>query len=229
MNLTYVTAPIPMEELKKYFVNKDTFFVIDYSKSQLKGSKLLVYLSNLDLPVDVVNFDNELLKEYFYSSNIVNIPTLESVAIDLLLEYKEISDTKLYEQFIKDNAEILELWKSKLDSLSLFNLYTISDDNLKNYVTSYPENKTNSLEGINFLSLIRNEKFFQWYKKVDESSLFYYSTYFNEYMFKGKNLYSFWANTNNPMFLLTYGIAAGLVKPGEYIEAKQSSIQELKV
>jgi hypothetical protein len=26
-------------------------------------------------------------------------------------------------------------------------------------------------------------------------------------MFKGKNLFSFWANENNPLFLLTWGIA----------------------
>lgn len=229
MNLTHVIAPIPLEELKKYFVNKDIFFVIDYSQSQLKGSKFLIYLGNLDLPVDVVNFDNELLKEYFHSSNIVNIDALETVAIEILFEYKGISDSNFYKEFIEENIEILEIWKSKLDSLTLYNLYTVSDDSLKNYVTSYPENKTNSLEGINFLSLIRHEKFFEWYQKVDESSLFYYSTYFNEYMFKGKSLYSFWANDNNPMFLLTFGIATGFVKPAEYAEAIRINTEELKV
>ena len=28
-------------------------------------------------------------------------------------------------------------------------------------------------------------------------------------MFKGKNLYSYWANDNNPLFLLTVSIANG--------------------
>ena len=29
-------------------------------------------------------------------------------------------------------------------------------------------------------------------------------------MFRGKNLYSYWANENNPLFLITFGISEGL-------------------
>jgi hypothetical protein len=47
-------------------------------------------------------------------------------------------------------------------------------------------------------------------------------------MFKGKNLYSYWANNSNPMYLLTVGIAEQLFKNEEYTQAKQNSIKELK-
>ena len=47
MNVIETTAPIKIEELKKYFADKETFYVIDYANSDLKGSKLLTYLSNL--------------------------------------------------------------------------------------------------------------------------------------------------------------------------------------
>jgi hypothetical protein len=48
-------------------------------------------------------------------------------------------------------------------------------------------------------------------------------------MFKGQNLYSFWANENNPMFLLTWGIAVGEVAPDEYVTLLKESIKEINV
>ena len=41
MNFIKTTAPISIDNLKKYFVDKDTFFLIDYKNSALNGSKLL--------------------------------------------------------------------------------------------------------------------------------------------------------------------------------------------
>jgi hypothetical protein len=35
-------------------------------------------------------------------------------------------------------------------------------------------------------------------------------------MFKGSNLFSYWANLNNPMFLLTSSIAGGHIDTQEY-------------
>ena len=40
-------------------------------------------------------------------------------------------------------------------------------------------------------------------------------------------MYSYWANENNPLFLLTYGIAEGLVTGVSYNTAKQKTIEEL--
>jgi hypothetical protein len=50
MKIIETTAPVKIEELKKYFADKDTFYLIDYANSDLKGTKLLTYLSNLDIP-----------------------------------------------------------------------------------------------------------------------------------------------------------------------------------
>lgn len=228
MEIINTTAPIAIEELKKYFVNKETFFVIDYENSDLKGQKLLTYLGNLDLPIDIVNFDLNLVQDYFLSTNLVSIPSLEEIAISILFEFKKISETNDYQEFIETNNEILELWKSKLDSLTLYNLYTIQTSDFQNYVESFPKNNTNDLKGINFISLLKNESFFEWFKIIDEDTLSFYETYFNDYMFKGKNLYTYWANENNPMFLLTRGIASGDVIGKDYFEAKTKSIEELK-
>ena len=84
------TAPIAIENLKKYFADKETSYVIDYANSELKGEKLLVYLGNLDLPADIEFETKEDLEEmilaYASSTFIVNIQSLEIAMLNLLLE-----------------------------------------------------------------------------------------------------------------------------------------------
>jgi hypothetical protein len=47
-------------------------------------------------------------------------------------------------------------------------------------------------------------------------------------MFKGKNLYSYWANENNPMFLLTFNIAEGTITGDEYFANIKETIKEIE-
>ena len=49
-------APIPIEELKEYFNDDSIVFNINYANSTLKGNKLLTYISNLDIPVQLSGF-----------------------------------------------------------------------------------------------------------------------------------------------------------------------------
>ena len=210
-------APIAIEDLKKYFVDKSITYVIDYTNSKLKGTKLLTYISNLDIPCDI-GFTNkheqeELLKEYLNSSVLCSIPSLEILTINLLLEYKEIdieNNSILYKNFIEDNLEIVRKWESKLDSLTLYNMYSVNSTEMQEFAKGFPEDDTEELTGINFLSLLKHEPFYIYYSKVKESNLKFYKKYFNEYMFKGKNLYSYWATENNPLFMITFGISEGI-------------------
>ena len=209
-------APINLEQLKSYFSDKDQYFSIDYGKSTIKGKTLLTYLSNLDVPCDI-NFSSstqeefdELKVDYLHSPTLVNIQSLEYFMINLLLESRGLTHEKVLTKFIEENKDIIESWNKKIDSLTLYNFYTIDDDTFKKYVESYPIDETSSLEGVNFLSLLKHEDFYLLFEKVDDKNLKYYKNYFNEYMFKGKNLFSFWANENNPLHVLTYSISAQL-------------------
>jgi len=217
MNIIETIVPISIDNLKKHFTDKETFYLIDYKNSELKGKKLLTYLSNLDLPSDIKEPDLELIKEYLHSITLVNINSLENIVIDILLEYKGISKTNKYETFIKENKDIISLWSDKLDSLSVFNMYIVNSDEFKQYANSFIKDDTASLEGVNFVSLLKKERFYLFYNKLN-SNIKFYTHYFNDYMFRGKNLYEFWATSKNPMFLLTWGITQG--KGKDYIEAK---------
>ena len=233
MNIIKTAAPIAIEDLKKYFTDKTSFYDINYADSKLKGSKLITYLSNLDLPVDIdltgsaLEDSYSLLKDYMNSPMLVNIQSLEYFVMSVLREAKGLSDISLHKKFIEENKDLVNTWINKLDSLTLYNMYIINSEETKNFAESFPKNDTDDITGVNFISLLKHEDFYTLYSKVDKSSLKFYTKYFNEYMFKGKNLYSFWANKNNPMFLLTFAIGNGL-NTEEYIKAKQETIQGMQ-
>ena len=217
MNIIETIAPISIENLKKHFTDKEVFYLIEYKNSELKGKKLLTYLSNLDLPADIKEPDLELVKEYLHSVTLVNIESLENIIIDILLEYKNILKTENYKNFINENTDIISKWSDKLDSLSIFNMYIVNSDEFKDYAKTFPADDTNSLEGVNFVSLLKQERFYLFFNKLNNNIKFY-TRYFDDYMFRGKNLFEFWSTPKNPMFLLTWGITQG--KGKEYIEAK---------
>jgi hypothetical protein len=233
MNIVETIAPITLDNLKKYFSDKSTFFVIKYKDSSLKGTKLLTYLSNLDIPSDIdftgCSSDEcyDMIKDYLQSTMIVNINTLESAVINILHQVKQLAPLQDNE-FIEQNKDILNKWILKLESLSLYNMHIIENDMFKEFVSSFETDSSSELTGVNFISLLKHENFYSFYNNTDKNSLKFYTHYFNDYMFKGKNMYAYWANENNPLFLLTYGIAEGLIEGNSYNLHKQKTIEELE-
>lgn len=222
-------APIPIEELKKYFTDKSISYVIDYEQSKLKGAKLLTYISNLEMPIDIkMTRENryEMLEEYIKFPMLMNCNSLEILMIDVLLETKGIY-SGIHSEFISEHKDVLDKWVNKIESLSLYNMFTINDDKFKEFVDSYPKDDTDELEGINFVSLLKHKQTYKLFNKLDKTKLKNYTTYFNENMFKGNNLFSYWANNNNPMFLLTVSISNGSLDREKYFAAKNKTIQEL--
>lgn len=233
MSLVNTIVPIAIADLKKYFTDKSVYYIIDYKNSKLKGSKFLTYLSNLDIPcnIDLSLLDEEetyeLLGEYLQSPMLLNINSLEFLTMDVLREYKQLVTKSNHTDFIANHIEILEKWVNKLDSLTLYNMYVIGQKEFKDFAQSFSISDENELIGVNFISLLKNPEFYDFYKKIDKSKLKFYTHYFEDYMFKGKSMFSFWANENNPLFLLTYGISEGLVDAKIYNEAKRQTIEGL--
>jgi hypothetical protein len=211
MSIIETAVPIPIDVLKQYFEDKSTSFMIDYEKSELKGSKLITYLSNLDIPCDVKNYDEELIGEYLNSTMIVNIPALEMEVLSLIMMHKMNEEVPFKEE--------VESWEKKIDSLTLYNMYTLNDEDIKEWVKQHPTDDTKDLKGVNFISLLKNEETYCLFELIKQENLTYYSNYFEEYMFKGKNLFSYWANENNPLYLLTWGITSGVAT--ELLEAEE--------
>lgn len=232
MNIVRTPAPIAISELKKFFADKTVSYLIDYDESSLKGQKLLTYLGNLDLPCDIaLDFKKpehfELLEEYLITSHLVKVPTLEKAVIECLLVKKQLITSDVFEEFVNKTQETLEEWESRLDSLTLYNMWILESDEFKSWVETHQADYSDTSKCVNFVNLLRHEDFYQYYLKVDQSKLKNYKNLFNEYCFKGKNLYEFWAVDSNPMFLLTWSIASGHVNTSDYLESKKKDIESI--
>lgn len=207
MKVVETVAPIPITELKLYFEDKELLYKIDYEKSQLKGEQLLTYLSNLELPCDI-HFANQadlysLLKDYLNYDRLVEVPILIKVLISVLLQKRKLTTNTGHSSFIEENGEILQIWEERLDALTLYNFYIVNSQRMKNFVTSHGTvEREETSRGINFVHLLNKPIFFEFYRKVNRENLKYYPKYFNDYIFNGKNLYKFWANPLNPLYLV---------------------------
>ena len=203
------TAPISIENIKKYFEDKSITFLIDYDNSEIKGSKFLNYISNIDIPCDIqIENVDDLIDDYTTSKHLVNIKSLEVRALQLLLEGKDLNG-----------------WMTMLRSLTVYNMSIIQEDSIQDWVDTLPKNDDEV--GVNFVNLLKYDAVYEIISNTVLEDCFVYDKYFNEYMYKGKSLYSYWAVENNPLFMLTFGIASGEVNADEYNAAKQESIEEL--
>jgi hypothetical protein len=231
MNIIHTSAPIAIQDLKKFFIDKSISYIIDYDTSTLKGQKLLTYLGNLDIPCNVTfdpenNTHLELFKSYLETSFLVKVNSLERAAIVCLLEYKGLTDSKIYIDFIQNNLDLIKSWESRLDSLTLYNMWCIDSQEFKDWVITHPEDTSDNSKYANFVNLLKHEDFYDYYQSINTDSLRYYSKLFNDYCFKGENLYAHWAVDENPLFLLTWGIASGNVEHKDVEEAFTADINE---
>jgi hypothetical protein len=240
MNIINTTAPISIEDLKKYFADETIQFNIDYKNSTLKGSKLLIYLGNLNVPCDLDLESNDefldLVKDYFNAKTLVTIPKIEIAAVEIMLgrksflgnDYNGVLTADQVATFIDNNKEIVDRWMSVLDSMTLFNMKTIDIPDCQEFVESFPPNDTDDLTGINFVNVLKYPDFYTYYARLEENTLINYRRYFSEYMFKGKNLFHYWAVDANPMFIITTSIATGELKGGDIDRAIEETLKDFE-
>jgi arsenate reductase-like glutaredoxin family protein len=210
-------VPISIDNLKKYFENKNIKFLIDYDESKIKDEKFLLYISNLDIPCDI-KFDKtnkshlELIKLYMNSKSLINLPVIEEEVLEICLEASGFGLDDSRKEFIEENYEIINVWLDILKSLSLYNFYTLKEhDTLKEeYILQHEKRSSDGL-GINFVNLLKYEDCCLLFMRDTFSSekLYYYEDIFNEYMFNGKNLFHYWQNENNRLYMLTWAITSG--------------------
>jgi len=131
-------APISIEDLKKHFTEKDVSYLIDYSTSELKGKKLLTYLSNLDIPSNIKNVDLELVKEYLHSISLTNINSLENIVIDILFIKKGLLKGDSYKEFMdfmdQDNGNFVSSCVNQPPRYPLKKLVRDHFENWFNYI-----------------------------------------------------------------------------------------------
>lgn len=223
--IIHTSAPIPFEELKKFFQNDGVRYIVNISTSELKGDKLLTYLGNLDIPIDIT-YDKEeelfeLAKNYLHFDLMVSINTLEDLTLGALFCLKGLDNNGL-EQFVEDNYEILQKWERRLDQLLVYNFHTVNHTGYDDWIAELPVDEDDSREGINFVSLMKHKACYVLLQGAKEENKMFNPTFFNEPVFKGNNLFVYWAHDQNPIFLLQNAISSGEISGAEYARITQA-------
>jgi len=242
-NTVLSIAPIPLDDLKEYFANKLLKFLINYENSTLKGDKFLTYLSNLDVPCDVIFSDKdkdsifELVKEYMNTRMLVKLPTLEVITLQILLASKGIDnglyyDNKLFsiaelKAFAEQNKDLVNKWLVALASGSLFNLHCINDDKIKNSLNDFEKIEDDQFCGINYANLYKYEELYEVFPLISLEDRKFLVKQFTEPMFKGESLYNYWFVPGNVVALITESVSVGLWDNDKYLKAKEESVKNV--
>lgn len=221
MNYIQTIAPIPIDQIKEYFKDKTTFFMIDYQQSKIQGKVLLVYLSNLDIPSDLV-LDNsvtkeqkfELIEAYFNGNSVSNITYLNIAAAQIILHAincnvtygKNLLSSEECEEFITKNENLVGRWIHFLDSTMIFLIKTFDDLNEQLKVKESFENIDDPhYVGLNVVNFFNLPRFLEVYFSIDRQLSFtYFTQQFEAHMFKGKSLFDYYNNDFNMFLPLLY-------------------------
>lgn len=233
-------APIPIEDLKAYFENKEITFIIDYNNSTLKGEKLLTYLSNLDVPCDI-NFKgtkqedvNEFLVSYMSTRMLVKLQSLELTVLQIVLASIEIDQGSLYsnkllsfveaKDFVQQHNELVHRWIVALASGSVYNLNCVVDDAVKESLKQFTKVEDDQYCGINYVNLYKYEDVFELFPHVPLQDRLFLTKQFEEPMFKGEPMYNYWFVPGNTVALISEAVAEGLWDSNKYKQLKEESV-----
>ena len=141
-----VTLPLNVTELKRFVEKRDCFYVVDYKKSELRDGIFLNYISNLELPAEVVFSDcsfeekEALFYAYLTGQNITTMDSLRLNIAQMLLQYREIPTEGLFDslafdpeergRFIRKNISLLSRWESFIESTIVFSAYCVQEFDL---------------------------------------------------------------------------------------------------
>lgn len=215
MKYINAVAPIAIDQIKEYFKDKNTLFIIDYNESKLQDKVFLTYLSNLDIPCDI-NFDNtpkekifQLLASYVDIKNICNIPLLNVMIAEIILKSIGVDSNIIFSKeyftneeiyaFLEINKDKLVKWIDFIDSSMVFLLYSYKDLNEKLKVEeSFEIIDDHNYVGLNVVNLFKIPGFLELYfSSTKEIKMTYFKQQFETYMFKGKAFFEYYNNDVN--------------------------------
>jgi len=208
MHVNKVTLPLSPTDMVEFFKDKEQHYEIDVDATltDLNERAMLLYLSNLGIKCSFSKVTPTLMKEYMTMKDFVNAPMLQAIHANILyfLKYfNKAPDNIAYKaalsffdfdemsKFILDNQSLLIEQCVFLDSFLLY-----AETRKKDHGIEYKnvDKELHDELGFSLLSLLTYEDFMIIYHKEIPTPMeqqIYYTKYFDEYMFKGKNLFHY--------------------------------------
>lgn len=225
-------VPLQDEDLLTFIDNQDDVYDIEFAKNTLDNHTAFIYLSNLEIKFKV-NFDGlskqqkfDILNEYLKFDAILNCENLEKLALKAFNRFKGIdiqddnrdcvlSDEEL-DEFIEQNKDLLTRYDEVFSSLFFFILYSFYNEKERDELKANCSKIVTDSRyvGINFVNLLKYKEFYAQYLLFAPKYTYYFEPYFDEYMFKGENLYKF-INTENNIVLRVFSDLFNATAEGE--------------
>ena len=205
-----VTLPLNVTQLKRFVEKKDCFYVVDYKRSELRDGIFLNYISNLELPAEVIFSDcsfeekEALFVAYLTGQNITMMDSLRLNIAQMLLQYREISTEGIFgnlafgpeerDVFIRKNISLLSRWESFIESTIVFACYCVQEFDLFSEIKDQIEQVDDAhFVGRNVVGLFSIPSFMEFFFLPGvRHRLKFFKPQFEEYMFKGKNLFEYY-------------------------------------
>ena len=206
--------PLDDNQLLEFIDNQDKVYVIDFSKNTLDNQTALTYLSNLEMKCNI-DFSGlsleqkfDLIQTYMTFDSMVSIENLEKLVLQIFNQYKGISleDCNLnilskeeITTFIDKNQELLQKYDEVFSSIFFFNLLSYYNEEEKELMKKGCEKIIQNPRyiGINFVNLLKYPEFYAQFLLDKPRYTYYFQEYFEDYMFKGYNLFKFLETENN--------------------------------
>ncbi len=226
-NIRVVNLPLGVEQLKEFIENKELKYLVNYKNSELKGTVLFNYVSNLDLPVEFEFTDcsyeekEEMILAYMGTRNIVGSKSLAINMANIILTYREVDTNGMLinplfskvevNRFIEKNIEVLKRWELFLESTIIYAHQCIRKkpvDSVEECVYQHKYEVIDDIRyvGLNIVNLFAVPAFMElFFTAPFRNEPKYFQVQFNDYMYKGKNLYSYYLNEENTVFSMFIG------------------------
>ena len=220
-HVRYVAAPLEISQIKEFFENKELFFIVNYVDSKIKGNMFLTYLSNLDLPYEI-DLDEasstekmDLIKHFMTTRNLNSSMILKKAVaqiilkkikapVELVLGEERILTDEECELFITSNAELVEKWNVFLASTMLYMLTSVAAlEEEHNFKAKHEVVEDSAYIGLNVVQMFSLPYFMDvFYGEKTHVIPLYFKNQFEEYMFKGNNLFNYYFCNENTIPLL---------------------------
>lgn len=218
MNTITTSLPVSLDDMKLLITTPNSSVVIEYAKSQLKGRAALIYTTNANLPnpsFDMAGVDREdvydLVDNYITQKSVVRINNLIYSVATLLFAAKGLTvpheDRVEFDKVSLVQPEEIGAYMSNaqrsqnlnrlievLDNIVLFALtcsqgFRETCGDLSSMATI-----VNDVDytGCTFVNLLEEEWFTTTYfSSVSLANPKYFSQQYDEYLFNGRNLFSY--------------------------------------